>query len=114
MQFNVFKVAALVILICPAAASAKITVERSDRGAVVKIDGQLFTEYRTLAGHEPALYPVIGPTGKPVTRTFPFGPAGETKDHPHHQSFWMTHGMVNGVDFWRNNLNDDMRDKGPH
>lgn len=114
MHIRVTKVVALTFLLHATAAQAKITVEKNEQGAVVKIDGQLFTEYRTLAGHQPALYPVIGPTGKPVTRAYPFGPAGETKDHPHHQSFWMTHGMVNDVDFWRTNLNDDVGDKGPH
>ena len=114
MHFRVVKFAVLILLTCSAAAAATITVERSEQGAIVKIDGQLFAEYRTLAGHEPAIYPLIGPTGKPVTRTYPFGPAGETKDHPHHQSFWMTHGLVNGVDFWRTNVNDDLGDKGPH
>ncbi|HEX3602216.1 MAG TPA: DUF6807 family protein, partial [Lacipirellulaceae bacterium] len=93
---------------------AQLTVERSEHGAVVKINGKLFTEYRTVAGHDPALYPVIGPTGAPVTRSYPFTPPGDTKDHPHHQSFWMTHGLVNGVDFWGTNRDDDVGDKGPH
>jgi hypothetical protein len=50
----------------------------------------------------PALWPVIGPTGKPMTRSFPAGPRveGETTDHPHHHSIWFTHGAVNGFDFW--------------
>ena len=95
-------------------ACAEVTVGTSEHGAVVKIDGQLFTEYHTKAGHGPALYPVIGPTGKPVTRSFPFGPPELTKDHPHHQSFWMTHGSVNGVDFWGTNRNDEKGDAGPH
>jgi len=98
----------------PGRAIAAITVERSEHGAVVNIDGQLFTEYRTRAGHEPALYPIIGPTGKPVTRSYPFTPPGETKDHPHHQSFWFTHGAVDDVDFWRTNVNDDRGDTVPH
>jgi hypothetical protein len=95
---------------------AEVTVERSDRGAAVKIDGQLFTEYHTRAGHEPALYPVVGPTGKLVTRSFPFtSPATDgTKDHPHHQSLWMTHGDVNGIDFWGKNINDDRGNDGPN
>ncbi len=105
-------------LLLPASvvARAEVTVERSEGGAVVKIDGQLFTEYLTKAGHGPALYPVIGPTGKPVTRGYPFTPPLKdgTKDHPHHQSFWMTHGEVNGVDFWGSNKNDDKGESGPH
>jgi methane monooxygenase PmoA-like len=93
---------------------AAVTVEKSEHGATVKIDGQPFTEYRTQAGHEPALYPVIGPTDKPVTRSYPFTSPGDTDDHPHHQSFWMTHGDVNGIDFWGTNRNDNKGDTGPH
>jgi hypothetical protein len=114
MYCHAFRLAFLSVLVWASTVHARVTVERDEDGANVKLDGQLFFEYRTLAGHGPALYPVIGPTGKPITRTYPFGPPGDTKDHPHHQSFWMTHGLVNNVDFWRTDLNDDMGDKGPH
>ncbi len=81
--------------------SCEITVERSDGGAVVKIDGRLFTEYLTRSGNKPVLWPIIGPTGKRMTRDYPMrhNPA-ERQDHPHHRSLWFTHGEVNGVDFW--------------
>lgn len=83
-------------------AQAEVTVEPSDRGAVVDIDGRPFAEYLTRAGHQPAVWPVIGPTGKAMTRSYPDGPllAGEMDDHPHHHSLWFTHGDVNGRDFW--------------
>jgi len=84
-------------------ASAEVTVERSPRGVTVNIDGQPFTEYLIKSGSKPILWPVIGPTGKRVTRNWPMEPdvAGETdRDHPHQRSFWFTHGDVNGVDFW--------------
>ncbi len=83
------------------AAAAEITVERSEKGAVVKIDGRLFTEYLTRSGTKPILWPIIGPTGKPMTRDFPMrNRPGETKDHPHQRSLWFSHGSVNGIDFW--------------
>ena len=83
------------------AVSAEITVERSEKGAVVKIDGQLFTEYLVRSGTKPILWPIIGPTGKPMTRDFPMRDrAGEKKDHPHQRSLWFSHGNVNGIDFW--------------
>ena len=50
---------------------AEVTVEQSPNGAVVKIDGQLFTEYLIESGGKPILWPIIGPTGKPMTRAFP-------------------------------------------
>src|SRR6185369_8187378 len=94
-------------LIYSATARSEVTAERSKEGVAIKIDGEPFTEYRTKAGHSPALYPLIGPTGKPVTRSYPFAaPAKDgTKDHPHHQSFWFTHDKVNGADFWAANKN---------
>jgi hypothetical protein len=90
------------------ALGAEVTAESSDRGVVVKIDGKLFAEYLTKAGHAPAIWPIIGPTGKPVTRAFPLGPSPPdgTNDHPHHHSFWFTHDEVNDAHFWRENLRD--------
>lgn len=81
--------------------SAEIAVERSEKGAIVKIDGHLFTEYLVQSGTKPILWPIIGPTGKPMTRDYPLHDrAGERKDHPHQRSLWFTHGEVNGVNFW--------------
>jgi hypothetical protein len=61
----------------------------------------LITEYRT-DHHLPYLYPLIGPSGTSLTRHFPMEKdvPGEESDHPHHRSFWFTHGDVNGHDFW--------------
>jgi len=53
----------------PSLTRGEVTAERSQHGVVIKIDGKVFTEYWTKAGHSPSLYPVIGPTGKPVTRS---------------------------------------------
>lgn len=95
---------------------AEVTAEKNDHGVVIKIDGQPFTEYLTNAGHSPALYPIIGPTGKPVTRAYPFAAKAEggTDDHPHHQSLWFSHGIVNDIDFWTANRKDDKGNSGPH
>jgi hypothetical protein len=103
-------------------ARAEVTVERSQRGAVVEIDGALFTEYLIKAGRSPAMWPLIGPTGKAMTRSYPVGLSqqGETRDHPHHQSLWFTHDQVNGVDFWKANVaaaaeaSDSGQSNGPH
>ena len=67
----------------------------------VLVDGKLFTRYVFSDAPKPYWYPIIGPTGKPVTRNYPMAEVeGETKDHPHHRSLWFTFGSVNGVDFW--------------
>lgn len=81
--------------------SAEITAERTEKGVVVKIDGQLFTEYLIRSGSKPILWPIIGPTGKPVTRDYPMRDrGGDAKDHPHQRSMWFAHGDVNGFNFW--------------
>jgi hypothetical protein len=83
------------------ARAAEVSVERTEGGAAVKVDGQLFTEYLTKSGTKPILWPIIGPTGATMTRAYPMAkPEGEKQDHPHHRSLWFTHGAVNGVDFW--------------
>lgn len=84
-------------LICWAASSAlagEFTLEKSDDGVAVMLDGKLFTKYVKRFQNKPILHPIIGPTGKEMTR-----PLGEG-DHPHHSSLWFTHGDVNGADIW--------------
>ncbi len=67
----------------------------------IRIDGTLFSEYRTDTGAKPFLFPLIGPTGDSYTRAYPMETApDEDHDHPHQKSFWFTHGKVNRVDFW--------------
>lgn len=81
--------------------AAQISAERSPGGVVIKIDGQFFTEYLTKSGCKPILWPIIGPTGKPMTRAYPMAQGtDEKKDHIHQRSLWFTHGDINGVNFW--------------
>ena len=91
-------------------ASLSVTDENSSPGVKiteaeniirVEINGKLFTEYNFKNVPRPYFYPVIGPTGVPVTRNWPMkeGP-NEEKDHSHHRSLWYAHGAINGVDFW--------------
>jgi len=103
-------------LTSPTLVCAYVTVDRSEKGFVVKVDDKPFTEFLPKAGHSPALYPLIGPTGKAMTRAYPFAPATNdgTHDHPHHQSLWFTLDKLNGVDFWAANANDSKGDGGPH
>jgi len=82
-------------------ARGEIKLEKNDDGVTVKIDNDLFTVYRIKSGAKPILWPVVGPTGKEMTRAFPMREvAGEKTDHIHQRSFWLTHGEVNGVSFW--------------
>ncbi len=99
MKLLAYPLFALVFACSPA--FAETTVEKSEAGAVVKIDGQLFTEYVTLSGTKPVLWPIMGPTGKKMTRDYPMlKTEGETADHPHHRSLWFSFDKVNDVNFW--------------
>jgi hypothetical protein len=44
----------------------------------------------------PFFYPLIGPSGSPLTR---MGHPGAS-NHDHHQSIWFAHNKVLGIDFW--------------
>ena len=94
--------AVVCIIFSSSSEAARITAEKSDGGVVVKIDGQLFAQYVVDFHGTPILWPIIGPTGKPMTRAYPMeeGSEAERKDHVHHRSLWFTHGDVNGLSFW--------------
>lgn len=103
MQSLLRSVAPLIVLTCftTETLAADWTVEKSDRGVTVKLDGKLVTEYLVKSKTKPILWPIIGPSGNPLTRAYPMEKLeGEEHDHPHHRSLWFTHGLVNGVDFW--------------
>lgn len=54
-------------------------------------------------GSRPFLFPVVGPSGRYVTRIgHPHDPHG----HNHHLSIWLGHQKVNGVNFWEQNSPD--------
>ncbi|HYW77971.1 MAG TPA: PmoA family protein [Thermoguttaceae bacterium] len=92
---------AALLLVIASPSIAEITAEQSDGRVVVQIDGKPFTEYVTDFNGTPILWPIIGPTGKPMTRAYPMGDnPEEKKDHPHHRSMWFNHGDVNGLSFW--------------
>ncbi len=97
-----FLCALLLALFGGSLSAATFTAEKTERGVAVKLDGQLFTEYLIRSGTKPILWPIIGPTGKPLTRAYPMEdlPSEKGKDHVHHRSLWLTHGDVNGISFW--------------
>src|SRR5262249_48886288 len=97
-----FFVLAFVVAAPAALDAAKFDTEQDKDGVTVKVDGQLFTRYLIKSGAKPILWPVIGPTGKEMTRAWPMrdDEPGKKNDHVHQRSFWFTHGNVNGVSFW--------------
>lgn len=80
---------------------AELGDEQGDR-IEVRLGGKLFGAYHygsSLA--RPMMWPLIGPGGIEMTRAWPVAERPrEQEDHPHHKSFWVAHGLVNGVDNW--------------
>lgn len=68
----------------------------------IRHEGKLVTTYHDDLAGTPGFFPVQTPSGLELTRQFPIGPTRvfEKEDHDHHRSFWFTHGIVNGLDFW--------------
>ena len=66
--------------------------------ASFQLDGNQVTRfYFDKAQERPFLYPVNGPSGRSLTRMgHPHDPVG----HSHHNSVWLSHYDVDGVDFW--------------
>ncbi len=80
-----------------------VAVADGRHGVDIDLDGELFTTYHHAPQHNKLfLYPVVGPTGRGMTRAYPMIPdvPGEKHDHPHHKSIHVAHGDVNGVDLW--------------
>ncbi|GHT13136.1 hypothetical protein FACS1894170_08780 [Planctomycetales bacterium] len=83
--------------------AAELSLQKTPTGYEVLIDGQIFAGYLTDYGGSPIVYPIVGPTGKKMTRDFPMSERNddtEEHDHFHQRSLWFTHESVNGLDFW--------------
>lgn len=98
-----------------AATAAEFAIEEEDGAIAILIDGELFTRY--VVGDEqsnmPYFYPVIGPGGKAVTRSFPMKEVeGEATDHPHQRSFYFAHQLINDFDTWHEELTMVARARG--
>ena len=91
------------------------SIEESDGGLVVKRNGEFFTEYIVSGeGNKPYLWPVVGPTGKRMTRAYPMEDVeGEKQDHPHHRSIWFGHQEMGGSDTWHEPLTMEDRKLKP-
>tara|TARA_R110002049_G_scaffold2750_2_gene21572 strand:+ start:392747 stop:393772 length:1026 start_codon:yes stop_codon:yes gene_type:complete len=87
-----------------AATKTKIRVETDAQsgGWSIFSGDDLFATYIPDSNGKPIVYPIAGPSGHPMTRNFPMKQdvKEERSDHDHHRSLWLTHGEVNGIDFW--------------
>jgi len=78
-----------------------LTYKAGDGFVEVLKNGVMAARYVYKDTPKPYIYPIIAPDGPPVTRGYPMDQIpGEATDHPHHRSFWVGFGNVNGVDFW--------------
>ena len=78
---------------------------RQDRhGIRVEVDGGPFAAYVIDEANKPYLWPVIGPTGKKMTRAYPMqdlpGEPAAQRDHPHHRGITFGHENIGGADSW--------------
>jgi hypothetical protein len=66
-----------------------LSVRQDKSGVTIEVDGGPFAAYLIDEGNKPSLWPIVGPTGKPMTRAYPMRdlpeePAAQ-RDHPHHR-----------------------------
>jgi hypothetical protein len=83
-----------------------VNLRKSGQGQIkITIDGKQFTSFNYSDDLRiPFLYPVIGPTGKGVTRDYPmrdveYEREHNRQDHRHHQSLWTAWGDLRTKDF---------------
>jgi hypothetical protein len=86
-----------------AADTGGVTLREREDAFEIAVRGAPFTTYHFgPALVRPYFFPLYGPTGAAMTRSYPLveGVAGESTDHPHHRSLYVAFGEVNGVDVW--------------
>ena len=88
--------------------------KRGKEKVTVTANGKPFTTFNLEKDEsKPYLYPVIGPTGDPMTRDYPMKDnpiekqeGGKSRqDHPHHRSIWCAHGVVRTPDLGKKSCN---------
>lgn len=85
------------------AAEPAFSLSKSDTRIVIKVGDQTFAEYifDDPATNKTYLWPVYGPTGKSMTRSYPMKDVeGEVKDHYHHRGLWFGHQDIGGFNSW--------------
>ncbi|MCX5637711.1 MAG: PmoA family protein [Planctomycetota bacterium] len=58
--------------------------------------------------NRPFVFPVVGPSGQSLTR---MGHPHDPQSHSHHNSVWISHNDVNGIDFWSDGGKGKIRHK---
>jgi hypothetical protein len=73
----------------------QVTIGAASQRRLRVFAGGRFVAAYTLGQVRPYVYPVLTPSGLPVTEECP-------ADHPHHQSVWLAQDEVNGHNLWLN------------
>lgn len=80
------------------ASETRFTISEDDQGLTINFDGKLFAKYNLHSANKPYLWPIIGPTGKSMTRAFPMEDSKLEKknqrDHPHHRGMLFGHERI--------------------
>ena len=81
---------------------SSVVLSQNDKQISVSLDGKLFTSFDFQTYAKPIFYPIYAPGQIPMTRDWPMkkDSVGESHDHPHHKSMWISH-EISGVDFWK-------------
>lgn len=96
------------------AQNASLSLSKIENRVIVKIGDQTFAEYvlDDPETNKPYLWPVYGPTGKAMTRSYPMRDVeGEVKDHYHHRGIWFGHQDIAGSDTWAEKKTFDKGEK---
>ncbi len=83
--------------------TGSFSLEKSSDKIVVKQAGAVVAEYvlNDPATNKSYLWPVYGPQGALMTRSFPMkNVEGEKQDHYHHRGIWFGHENIGGADTW--------------
>jgi len=87
-----------------AAEPSGLSLRQDRHGIRIEVDGGPFAAYVINEANKPYLWPVIGPTGKAMTRAFPMqdlpGEPAAQRDHTHHRGITFGHENLGGTDSW--------------
>lgn len=91
----------LAVLFGATSAFGDFSISSKDQSVKIMSGDVLVTEFRT-DSKVPYLYPLSAPQGTNLSRHWPVenDVPEEDRDHPHHRGCWLSHGAVNGYDFW--------------
>ncbi|MAD34098.1 MAG: hypothetical protein CMJ88_10100 [Planctomycetes bacterium] len=90
------------LVLLAACSGPSLSLKRDGAAITVVRDGADVATVYAAASPRPYVWPVLAPSGIPVTRNHPMWVReNEQHDHPHHKSLWFAHGSVNGYDFWQ-------------